>query len=314
MKRCIIHLVGAVAVVGCVDGASSGSESSGGSGDSGDAETRDAGMSDAGMGDEAGDGDVDTDGNGDTRGDGNGDTQGDSSGDTRGDGSSGGDGLCPTSGVYFETISIESEGRAYAQSFRLYVPPNLDPGAPLVMQLHGANGSIDGMLAVTGLEEAADVEGFIVVTPLGFELPTQQTAAIWNSGPPFSMVPVNHVDALSRVVEETARLTDCGQERPTFVAGQSNGAMMAYRLACEASEYFSGVIVSAGYLGNTSGGGAGGQPDVAFECDPVRPLPLLHIHGIQDPIVSYEGNPMTGQPAIEDNVAQWRVRYGCDEP
>ncbi len=62
-----------------------------------------------------------------------------------------------------------------------------------------------------------------------------------------------------------------------YVAGFSNGAMMANRIACEASELFAAVAL------------AGGRVEPGFECTPKRPLPLLQMNGGADETVPYDG-------------------------
>ncbi len=221
---------------------------------------------------------------------------------------------CLAAGSYDEVLSLSGPDGTYEQHFRLYVPAELAPGAPVIMQLHGAGGSIEGMVAVTGLEEVADVEGFVVVTPFGFPIGPGTTAGVWNSGGPFAAITSrDHVVALGRILDEVTTLTRCGEGAPVFAAGQSNGAMMTYRLACEDSERYSGIVISAGYLADEFVPPLG-EPETLFACEPERALPLLHIHGLQDPLIPFEGNPLTGQPAIEDNIAEWRARYGCSEP
>lgn len=62
-----------------------------------------------------------------------------------------------------------------------------------------------------------------------------------------------------------------------YVSGFSNGAMMANRMACEASELFAAVAL------------VGGRVEPGFECVPTRALPLLQVNGGQDGTVPYDG-------------------------
>jgi len=63
-----------------------------------------------------------------------------------------------------------------------------------------------------------------------------------------------------------------------YVAGFSNGAMMANRMACDASELFAGVAL------------IGGRVEPGFECTPAEALPLLQINGSTDDSVPYDGS------------------------
>ena len=67
-----------------------------------------------------------------------------------------------------------------------------------------------------------------------------------------------------------------------FVSGFSNGALMASRVACEASELFTAVAL------------IGGRLEPGFECAPSRRLPLLQINGAADKIVPYDGSVSSG--------------------
>ena len=61
-----------------------------------------------------------------------------------------------------------------------------------------------------------------------------------------------------------------------YAIGMSNGAMMAYRLACEAGDVFHGIMAVAG-------------TDNTKSCSPARPVPVLHIHARNDDRVLFNG-------------------------
>ena len=63
-----------------------------------------------------------------------------------------------------------------------------------------------------------------------------------------------------------------------FALGHSNGAAMAYRLACEAADTFAGVVAIAG-----------SRVPARYGCVPTRPVRLLHVHGTADDNVLYAG-------------------------
>jgi polyhydroxybutyrate depolymerase len=65
----------------------------------------------------------------------------------------------------------------------------------------------------------------------------------------------------------------------------SNGGMMAYRLACEASDVFKAVVAVAG-------------TDNTIECHPKKPLSILHIHAKDDDHVLFAGG--AGENAFRD--------------
>lgn len=67
-----------------------------------------------------------------------------------------------------------------------------------------------------------------------------------------------------------------------YISGFSNGAMMANRIACEASELFAGVAL------------VGGRLERGFECSPTKKLPLLQMNGGKDFVVPYDGSKSSG--------------------
>ena len=56
--------------------------------------------------------------------------------------------------------------------------------------------------------------------------------------------------------------------------GMSNGAMMSYRLACDAADIINGVGAVAG-------------TDNTLSCNPKETTPIMHIHAINDDHVLY---------------------------
>lgn len=220
-----------------------------------------------------------------------------------GTGGAGGAG-CLAPGTYDRTLTLMGMGGAYDQAYRLHIPPNEQPGAPIIFQLHGAGGTIEKMETVTGLYAVADEAGFIAVTP--FAAPAGEEVGAWNGGAGPNETP--HVQILTRLIDEVVSETGCGDADKVFFAGQSSGGIMSYRMACEASDRVRGVIVNAGFLADESGG------MTAFECaDNRRPISILHMHGLLDNNVPYEGRG-DRFPSIEDEIATWRAWNNCEAP
>lgn len=70
-----------------------------------------------------------------------------------------------------------------------------------------------------------------------------------------------------------------------YVFGHSNGGFMAYWLACELSDEVTAIAVLAG----------SDYPTDA-DCQPSRPVSVLHLHGDDDELVFYEGGSTFGEP------------------
>jgi len=169
---------------------------------------------------------------------------------------------------------------------RRYLLTDLSSGEnpPLLVVLHGFGGSSQQMREYLETEETVDLlaeHAPIVAYPDGIGYGGLPQA--WNAGkccPMASIDLVDDVGFIGRMIDEIAEEQKIDTER-VWVAGWSNGGMMAYRLACELSEKISAVIVGAGAL-------------MLESCVPSRPVDILHIHGEMDTAVPYNGGTNTG--------------------
>jgi polyhydroxybutyrate depolymerase len=94
-----------------------------------------------------------------------------------------------------------------------------------------------------------------------------------------------------------------------FATGVSNGAMMAYRLACEAPEVFKAIAAVAG-------------TDNTKTCTPKTPIAILHIHAKDDdrvPIGGHAGksfgddtDAITDFVSVPATIEKWTKQNGCE--
>jgi polyhydroxybutyrate depolymerase len=206
--------------------------------------------------------------------------------------------------ISFEERSINVEGRE--RSFLLYVPSSSDSAGaiPLVFMLHGGGGNPDIYEGITGFGEKAREEGFILVYPAGTGRLKRLLA--WNAGHCCAYAMEQNVDDVAFFRAMVAELSDEFGLDPNriYAAGHSNGAMMAYRLAAEASDIFAAVGIVAGTIG--------GYPSLDNEeliliPEAENPVSILHIHGMADENVPYyggESNGVLSEPRIDVSVAE----------
>ena len=177
--------------------------------------------------------------------------------------------------------------------------------APLVMALHGGGGGAiyQADEASYGLIGKSERAGFIAVFPNGVSDAKNGMLATWNAGNCCARAREENVDDvgfLRAVVAEVAARANVDAQR-VYAIGMSNGAMMAYRLACEASDVFHGIMAVAG-------------TDNTRACAPRQPVPVLHIHARDDDMVLFNGG--AGQKlrrgelaadfvAVPDSIASW---------
>lgn len=200
--------------------------------------------------------------------------------------------------------------------YDVYLPEgyNTIKAAPVVIYLHGGGGNVSGARN-DGWVETADSQGFVLVSPAGTgEDPKRLltwNAGSWSTGSCCGYAYENHIDDvgfIAQLIETLPTKFNVDTSR-IYITGISNGGMLAYRLACELADKIAAVAVVA-------------PPAIPADCQPSRPVPVMHIHGTADPCVPYDGGP--GGKCIRDSnlfetpgalamIDTWRTLYACAE-
>lgn len=165
------------------------------------------------------------------------------------------------------------------RNWRAYVPDSLEPGAPLLILLHGSRGDGRDMQVATfyGFEVLAEREGLIVAYPDGIERHWNDCRA--SASYAANTRNIDDVGFLKRLVAQLVSRYDADPAR-VYVAGMSNGGHMAYRMALEAPETVAGI---AAYVANL-------PVRDNLDCEPRgQALPVLIVNGTEDPVNPYEG-------------------------
>ena len=207
--------------------------------------------------------------------------------------------------------SLEHGGRT--RLYRVHVPPGYrsDTPAPLLVSLHGGGGSMDYMARDEnyGQFSHAARSGQVLVFPNGISRLRSGLLATWNAGDCCGAARDENVDDVAfirLVLERVMHQLNIDRQR-VYVTGMSNGAMMAYRLACEMPELIRAVAAVAG-------------TDNTRSCAPGQPVSVLHIHARNDTHVLYEGGAgpdsvdkaqVTDYRSVPDTVARWVERNQC---
>ena len=172
----------------------------------------------------------------------------------------------------------------------------------LVVVLHGIGGSAAGVRDYVDVETVAAELGVrtVAVYPEGSgdDVGFPQS---WNAGgccPFANLDDVDDVGFLSAVIEKVRAEYTTDPAR-TWVIGHSNGGMMAYRLACEASSLVTAIGVGAGAL--------------MTPCTTQGAVNLVHLHGEQDMVVPFEGGSIAGIafPPVAGTLDAWAVAHEC---
>ncbi|MFZ5820145.1 MAG: alpha/beta hydrolase family esterase [Chloroflexota bacterium] len=201
----------------------------------------------------------------------------------------------------------DSEHRlAYAgveRSYVLHIPPGYDPSQPaaLVLAFHGITLDAYEMIRISGFNAQSDAAGFIVAYP---NAAGEQRS--WNGGHCCGEAARDNVDDLGfvrAVIADISASLDIDPKR-IYATGFSNGAILAYRLACEMADQIAAIApVSA---------------TQALEdqqaCQPSRPVPVIHFHGTDDEPNPYDGGVTPGGVQfipVTDAIRFWVDLDGC---
>lgn len=185
----------------------------------------------------------------------------------------------------------------------LYVPDTAEPGAGLLVFLHGATGS--GRAHLRAVLAAADRYGVILVAPDSRGGSTWDLIERQGFGP--------DVAFLDRVLDEVVDRVDADVEGRLAIGGVSDGASYALSLGLANGDVFSTVIAfSPGFLAVP---GAVGRPRVFVShgtADPILPIdacsrrlvPPLREAGYEVQFTEFDGGH-TVPPAVADEGLRW---------
>lgn len=205
-----------------------------------------------------------------------------------------------SSGDHGRTDVVQFAFDGIERSYRLHVPAHASGARPLVLVLHGGFGTGQQAELAYGWDDLSDREGFLVAYPDGWR-------QAWNTGGGCCGASadqgIDDVGFLAEVVQQVRRAHDVDGRR-IYLTGMSNGAMMTYTMACR-SRVFAAVAPVAGTQ--------------LVDCPAAAPVSVLHVHGLADTRVRYDGGPGEGiahvdGPPVEQVVAGWRKVDRCAPP
>ncbi|QQG35350.1 MAG: alpha/beta fold hydrolase [Micavibrio aeruginosavorus] len=179
------------------------------------------------------------------------------------------------SGHQKRSLTIQGQERAYY----LYAPSSLKENAfqyPLIIALHGGGSSPERLIDATQFSTRAREDDMIVAYPVGTG--DSDTRRYWNARACCSSAQEN-LAADEEFIE--ALLTELVQTLPVdrkriYIAGFSNGGMLAYRLASRLGDRLAAVGVVAGAMFDD-------QPR------PIAPVSIIMFHGLADNVVPAKG-------------------------
>ena len=189
----------------------------------------------------------------------------------------------PTDGLL--TLTVDGVAREYL----LTVPEGSggDQAVPLLFNFHGLNGTAQAQLDDSQLDEVAEREGFILVTP-------QAVGGVWTvTGFPVS----NGADDFGFVqalIDDLSGTYNIDPDR-IYASGMSQGGFLSFDLACHFSQTFAAIAPVSGVM----------TSPLTQTCTPTRPVPVMQTHGTADDQIDY---------AAAESAIQWWVAFNGADP
>jgi polyhydroxybutyrate depolymerase len=164
------------------------------------------------------------------------------------------------------------------RSYLLHLPPFHRPGEPmpLLLVFHGGGGTASNIAEHTGLTPAATPRGYAVVYPDGLNGHWSDGRAARDGADDVGFV---------RLLLDSLRRELAVDSRRIFATGISNGAGMAFRLACDLPGTFAAIAPVAGAL----------PAELENRCAAVAPVSLLMFQGTDDRLMPYDGGDLSSR-------------------
>ncbi|MBF6327928.1 alpha/beta hydrolase family esterase [Nocardia transvalensis] len=245
--------------------------------------------------------------------------------------------LAPTNGPVTHTIKspfpLENGGVIDVErTYLLTVPPGLKKSAPLLVLNHGANASAENIQQNTGWDQFAAQHGFITAYTQTL-VRTDRPLPVIGVPLPQIIYPGNvwffnegsfDVAYLKNVVADIKN-SYCVDAGRVYNWGFSEGAIMAQRMACDASDVFAAV---SSWQGSDATAPSASSLDAALRLGlgPVLGLTELTEYIYRKPVPAspcrpklpiavgiYQGTAdlYSQEPVGRQNVEQWNIRNGC---
>ena len=212
-----------------------------------------------------------------------------------------------------EYLSINGEKRSYI----IHVPESYDETmpTPLVLVLHGGGGNAKNIENVSGFNEKADEEGFIVIYPDGTGR-FQRKLLTWNAGFCCGYALENNIDDvffIRSLIEHIQQEYSINESR-IYVTGLSNGGIMTYRIGAELSD----IIAAIAPVASQIGGQATEEESIWRIPEPEYPVSMIAFNGMQDKRVPYDGGPpiengshVYSWMSVNESITFWVEQNQC---
>ena len=198
----------------------------------------------------------------------------------------------PVGDLVPNTLNVDGIERSYLS----YIPVGLMDNIPVIIQFHGGSGtSKEAYYREGNLNGVADSEGILMIYPQA-EI---STGSVWNTlhsdeGNKVSADDFGFIAAIIDRLGEDNRI----DTSHIYVAGYSNGAAMAYQIACHLNDRIAGFVVHSGNFPLEE------VINNEYPCDITGETPGLIFNGTADMTRPLEGIP-TYAVSVRDGAMWW---------
>jgi poly(3-hydroxybutyrate) depolymerase len=209
------------------------------------------------------------------------------------------DGKLPRNNSQVIHVTVKDNARMIRRrfldrQFTVFEPANEDDAKrPLVLAYHGVMSNSETMRQLTQFDREAKDRGWLAVYPQG-EWKYLEEMTNWN-GAGCCTRGQDDIAFTKQMINYMVRHFNV-DETKVFVTGVSNGGFMVYKLLCEmgnrenGKHWIAAASVHSGLLGAW-------QADFS-SCSISKDTPLIHFHGLSDPVVKIRGKPQ-GERELE---------------
>lgn len=180
---------------------------------------------------------------------------------------------------------------------RVHVPTRADgERLPLAIGFHGYTATAAQLEVTSDLTARAESDEFLVAYVQGAGEPPD-----WS----FPAHAGSRADDLGLVASLIDQLIAeaCADPARVVLFGHSMGGGMASAAACALADRVAGVVLVSAFWAD-------------LPCVPARPVPVVAMHALDDPVLPYDGGMVGGGGprvrAVEEALGAWAERDGCD--
>jgi poly(3-hydroxybutyrate) depolymerase len=172
-----------------------------------------------------------------------------------------------------ETIQVNSSTREMI----VYAPPGIEQNRPLVISMHGLNQTMNDQKNQTQFQSVAEANNFVLVFPQAIDNSWQ----LWGT---------TDTDFILAIIDEMNTRYGIDRDR-VYLSGFSMGGMMTYYAATQIADKIAAFAPVTGFLMD--------GPNTNSS----RPIPIIHVHGMDDTYVPYD--------RVQEYLDAWIERNGC---